>query len=84
MAYRVKQEALDTNPQLFTIIRATKKRVTLHGKPEIIWTDATAARPKQQVTIPAATQAELKMLFEQKHPFVEEFDAKEEQVAAAK
>ena len=82
MAYRVKQEALDTNPQLFTIIRATKKRVTLHGRPETVWIDATAARPKQQITIPAATQAELKILFEQKHPFVEEFDAKEEQAAA--
>ena len=81
MAYRVKQEALDNNPQMFTLVN--KKRVTLHGKPETVWIDATAAKPKQQITIPAATQAELKILFEQKHPFVEEFDAKEEQAAAA-
>lgn len=76
MAYRIKQEALDVNPQLFTLVN--KKRVTLHGRPETVWTDATAVKPKQQITIPAATQADLKILFEQKHPFVEEFDAKED------
>lgn len=76
MAYRIKQEALDVNPQLFTLVN--KKRVTLHGRPETVWTDATAVKPKQQITIPSATQADLKILFEQKHPFVEEFDAKED------
>lgn len=76
MAYRIKQEALDVNPQMFTLVN--KKRVTLHGRPETVWTDATAVKPKQQITIPSATQADLKILFEQKHPFVEEFDAKED------
>ena len=78
MAYRVKQDASDAYPQLFTLVNG--KRVTLHGRSETVWTDATKARPKQQVTIPAATQADLKILFEEKHPFVEEFDAKDEKI----
>lgn len=85
MAYRVKLEVLDEFPQLFTIVKVGNsfKRVTLHGKPETVTVDATAARPKQQVVIPVATQSDLKILFEEKHPFIEEFDAKEEQAVAA-
>lgn len=76
MAYRVKEEALDLHPQLFTQVNG--KRVTLHGKEEKVELPATKNKPKREVIVPMATQAELGILYKEGNPFIEEYDKKEE------
>lgn len=76
MAYRVKEEALDLHPQLFTQVNG--KRVTLHGKEEKVQVPATKTKPAREIVVPMATQAELAILCKEGNPFIEEYDKKEE------
>lgn len=76
MAYRVKEEALDLYPQLFTQVNG--KRVTLHGKDEKVLLPATRTKPAREVVVPMATQSDLAFLFKEGNPFIEEYDKKEE------
>lgn len=78
MAYRVKEEALDLHPQLFTQVNG--KRVTLHGREEKVQVPATKTKPARETVVPMASQAELAILYKEGNPFIEEYDKKEEKV----
>lgn len=77
--YRVTDAALDQFPQLFTQLNG--KRLTLHGKSELVEIDATARSPKKTITVPMATEAELAALYKEGNPFIEEYEVAEEKVA---
>lgn len=70
MAYRVKWE-FSHNPQLTTVVDGTP--VGLNGQFEKT-IPATVNYPSRKVTVRKATQADLKVLFEQGNPCIEEYE----------
>lgn len=79
MAYRIKPEIAARFPTLSTAIQhgGGWKTVSLTGKPFTALIDGDKDKPPESREIPAATQAELKQMHEQGHPFTETFNDKE-------
>lgn len=80
--YRVKDAALDEYPELYALVRSTRKRVTLHGKAGTWQKPDTARGPGGTETVPPATQADLKALLEEGNPLIEEYDEADAKSAA--
>lgn len=69
--YKLKDVALQY-PQLFANVGDIV--VTLHGKDETVEVESYPGGPKRVVIKKAATQEQMKALFEQNHPFIEEVE----------
>mgnify|MGYP001165753009 CR=1 FL=1 len=75
--YQVKADKLARYPDAVTlVVRGTEKvAVALSGKSVTVTKKASKAGPEITKSVPGATQADLKYLFEnEKHRFVEEVD----------
>lgn len=57
------------------------RRVALNGAYQKT-TEAQPNRPAQVISVPAATQADLELLFKQGNPCIEEFETAKEQPVA--
>lgn len=75
MKYRVKKQYAEAAPEMVT---------TINGKPVSLIKEqakiipATASGPEQRIKIPLATQAELKLMFDQGNPVIEIDDSESE------
>jgi len=70
MAYRVKK-AFQVHPELTTVVDG--KRVALNQS-YTHKTKGTPTKPPETITVPLATQAELKAIFERGDPCVEKYE----------
>lgn len=77
MAFRVKSEFQHVT-ELTTSVNG--RRVALNGAYQKT-TEAQPNRPAQVIAVPAATQADLELLFKQGCPCIEEFETAKEQPA---
>jgi len=75
MAFRVKSEFQNVT-ELTTTVNG--RRVALNGAYQKT-TEAQPNRPAQVISVPAATQADLELLFKQGNPCIEEFESAKEQ-----
>jgi len=78
MAFRVKSEFQNVT-ELTTTVNG--RRVALNGAYQKT-TEAQPNRPAQVISVPAATQADLELLFKQGNPCIEEFETAKEQPVA--
>lgn len=79
MAFRVKSEFQHVT-ELTTSVNG--RRVALNGAYQKT-TEAQPNRPAQVISVPAATQADLELLFKEGNPCVEQYDTAKEQPAQA-
>ena len=70
--YRVKEAILYQYPQLFTTVKDVP--VTLHGSDEQVEVEADANGPKRTIVKKAATQEQMKQLYDEGHPFIEKIE----------
>lgn len=71
-AYRVKKEILQTYPQLVTQVNG--KRVSLTDKEVVGKREGTNGMPPIDLVAKPANQEDLRLLFEEGNPFIEEFE----------
>lgn len=74
MQYKLKP-IFDKFPQLTTVVFDQNKKpksVSLTGKSTVAEKGGDKGGPPQKITIPAATQSEMKQLFDAGHPFIEQ------------
>lgn len=79
-AYRVKKSILQTYPQLVTQVNG--KRVSLTDKEVIGKREGTNGMPPIELVAKPATQEDLKFLYEEGNPLIEEFENAKPAIAA--
>ena len=70
--YRVKPSAIFMHPHLSTQIDGMP--ISLNGKPGVHKRPETKEGPAQETVMPAATQAQLELLFKQGNPLIEKYE----------